>query len=332
MIYILFFLYVISLVFISLLNNSTTVKMSAGLFFFISFIFIIAIVVRPGYMPDYNAYYSFFSGESTSGRFEPSAKLIKIISPGFHFFLFIFALISFGLKILTIKRCSSSQLLSLVTLLSTTFVLHDMIQIRASCAIAIFLWSLQYLSERKYLKYFSCIGIACLFHYSSAIYFFIPLFSKDKISRKFWILLFIVSYGLYFIHIDLIDIAKKIIPSGTYLLGTLQYFSGQRVNIFNAGQMLKLLIFLIFIYKAKKLNRYQIICLKILGLSVIFVPLLASIAVLAFRISELLYPVIIFLLPEFINIFKSKTYSMLGFIILIVMLFFINNIYPGYLF
>ena len=64
-------------------------------------------------------------------------------------FLFLYAFIAITIKLYAIKENSSFHLLSIITYISTSYVLHDFIQIRVSCAIAIFLYSIKFLNNKK---------------------------------------------------------------------------------------------------------------------------------------------------------------------------------------
>ncbi|MCI5606731.1 MAG: EpsG family protein [Spirochaetia bacterium] len=314
------------------LKYGNEVSFSSGVFILLSLFFLALIVARPSYFPDYKNYFSFYAGDAGE-RFEPAAKIIKKISPSFYIFLLFFGICGFCVKMVAIKQNTIYHNLVLFTYLSTTFILHDLIQIRASCAIAIFLFSLKYLIQKNYAKYYLLIFVSTLFHYSAVLFLFVPILCmSNKISVKFWILIILFSYVLYFLHLDFISLAMIIIPKNTYIFQTLNFFAGKRVNVFNVGQILKIIIFLYFLFHNEELDEVGLLSLKLLGTSVVLFPLLASISVLSFRVSELFGSSIIFLLPELLNKNDSKKYYLMVFVSFEVGLFFINNIICGYIF
>ena len=66
------------------------------------------------------------------------------------------------------------------------------------------------------------------------------------------------------------------------------------------------------------------------AISIISLPFFGNISVLAYRLSEMLGTVIIFLLPEIISISKNKKIGFLFFILFVGMLFFLNNIHNNF--
>ena len=171
-----------------------TKHLSIGFICLFIIISLFIIVFRPSSMPDYINYKDLYNHLALDEyRYEPTAFLFRSISPSFLFFLMCFALVSISFKLKAINSISPYPLLSLVCFLSTYFVFHDMIQIRLSCAIGIFLFSLKYLIEGNRIKYLLCIAIATLFQYSSII-FAVFIFLKNKsLNIKLWVIIILLS-------------------------------------------------------------------------------------------------------------------------------------------
>ncbi len=70
--------------------------------------------------------------------------------------------------------------------------------LRQSVCISIFILAFTLLENKKYLKYYICVGIACLFHYSALILLFLPLLTLISFNKNvfrvflFTLLLFMV--------------------------------------------------------------------------------------------------------------------------------------------
>lgn len=172
--------------------------------FFVIFgiIGILACVKRPDFMPDYNNYrLSYFTTESK--RIESSFSIIKSYSPDFETFLLIYATISISIKLIAIRLLSPNIFISLLAFLSISFVLHDMIQIRASVAIALCLLSIKYIVEKNLKVFIILMATAFVFHYSSLVFFPMWFLNPQRINKSiyWWILpasaiLFLIGFGM----------------------------------------------------------------------------------------------------------------------------------------
>ena len=314
-------------------NYTLKFKLSTPVIFLFVSILVILVVIRPSNLPDYIPYYKFYHGSLENGdRFEVTARIYRNISPSFHVFLFLYALTSVFLKLYSIKQNSSYHILSIITLISTSFLLHDFIQIRASCAIAIFLFSIKYLIEKKFLKYFLLICIACLYHKSSAVFFVLPIFSSHKFNTKFWISLIIISYFFAFLKLDLFSLIELILPNDNYVYILIKNLNEEShgVNVFNLEQLVKLSIVFYFIIYKNRLKNDKYIFLKIYILSIVILPVFSSLVVVAFRLAEMFNVVIVFLLPEIINISKNKKFGYYLFLFFCCCFFYINVISVHY--
>lgn len=281
-------------------------------------------------MADYEAYALFYYGDEIGNRFEPTAKFFRSISPNLYAFFFVYAFTSIGIKLSAIKEISDYKLLSIITYLSTSFALHDMIQIRASCAIAVFWIAIKYLQEKKFFKYILLIAIACAFHLSAAIFFILPFFSSQKIHKWFWIVLIFISYALAIVHFDLINIITKLLPNDGYIFVTIMAHEDSGINIYNINQLLRIFIFVYLCLFSSCLDKKYIPLLKIFCLSIIALPLLSSLPVLGYRVSEMLGTVIVFLLPELIKCFRHKQNGYFFFLVCCFLFCYLNNVHNKY--
>ena len=91
---------------------------------------------------------------------------------------------------------------------------------RQSVAIAIFIYSLSYLKERKAIEYFCLIFIACLFHESAIllfpVYFFYNLKIKNKMKKN--IILYII-FSILSVTPITIGVIKKVVVFFINLIG-----------------------------------------------------------------------------------------------------------------
>lgn len=311
-------------------NYSFSAKNTKALNLILIFVLALFAAFRLSSMADYEAYALFYYGDEIGNRFEPSAKVFRAISPNLYIFFFVYAFTSIGIKLFAIKEISDYRLLSIITYLSTSFALHDMIQIRASCAIAVFWFAIKYLQEKKIFKYILLIVIACEFHLSAAIFFILPFFTSQKIHKWFWIVLIGISYAMAIVHFDLVNIITRLLPNDGYIFVTILAHQDSDINIYNINQLLRIFIFIYLCLFSSRLGKKCIPLLKIFCLSIIALPLLSSLPVLGYRVSEMLGTVIVFLLPELIKCFRYKQNGYFFFLVCCFLFCYLNNIHNKY--
>ncbi|WP_296689928.1 EpsG family protein [Treponema sp. UBA6852] len=282
-------------------------------------------------LADYHNYFDFFNhaDKVIENRFEIMAKVIRFFSPTFFIFLLFYSLTSITLKVYTIDKISTYPLLSLITYISTSFALHDTVQIRISCAIAIFLFSIRFLVERKYFIYILLISIAVCFHKSSAAFFVFLFFRKKSFNPAFWILALVVIYFSAFLNINFIKLFLLVLGEDNYYYLSIISDMNQNLDLFNVNQLINIFIFLLLAFNSRKFMSYKFfpIFMKIFFCSIAVYPLLNSVPIVASRFSEMLRPSIIFLLPLVINIFRQKWVGYIFVICICLMLSFLNNFY-----
>lgn len=321
-------------------NYAFKFKLSNASIIFFSFIFILLVVIRPSNLPDYGAYYDFYTHSNpVHENFEFFSHLIRNISPSWNFFLFLFAFISIILKFYAIKINSDKHIFAILTYISTTLVLHDFIQIRASCAIGIIWVALFYFNERKYFQYFILIILASLFHVSAIIFFPLFFLKSKKFNKLFWIGLIFISYFFAIFNIDLIHylllflgefgyIGKKL--TTYYELAQVSTLTQGYVNIFSIHQILKIFLIIILLSNINKLNDKTKLFFKIYILGCCCLPLFHNVTAIAMRFAELLTSVVVFLLPEILTLFRKRSFGYVMFLFYIMAFYFLNVIYPNY--
>lgn len=321
-------------------NFTLKFKLSTPIFSLIAIFFVLLIVLRPSTLPDYGSYYDFYTRSNLNHEsFEFFSHIIRIISPGWYFFLFIFALLSISLKLYAIKLNTDKHILAILTYISTSFVLHDFIQIRVSCAIGIIWVALYYLTRRKILIYLILISLASLFHVSSMVFFPMVILKADKINKFFWFLLIVLSYLLAIFNIDLIGLFLSLLKFDNHIINkvTIYYKLAQDlkvthgyVNIFAVNQLIKIIIFVLVLIKFHKFDKNKILLIKIYTIGICVLPIFSNVSAISLRFSELLTSVIVFILPDLFSLFKNKMYGYLAYLLLISCSFFLNVLYPNY--
>lgn len=119
--------------------------------------------------------------------------IIKTFGGGVQVLFFIIGLAIQFLLYLNLKKYSPKILLSYLIYYSFFFFVFDMSGIRQGLAIQLFFYSLRFIVNKNFTKFFLCIIFATLFHWSAAILLPLYFFINKKISIKFSIFILIFS-------------------------------------------------------------------------------------------------------------------------------------------
>jgi hypothetical protein len=321
---------------------------------FIFFIFLLFVTFRPvGGDKDYVSYLlsfdsfrdplDYFRHYNEWVYFDPMYYLI----PSFYktyvsqtnyalMVFFTYALIALSLKVFSVGKLTNLFFLTLLVYFSNYFLLHEMTQIRVGVASAIFLFSIPYLVNKKYVSYVGMVMLAMLFHYSALLYFIPLFFSPFHFKQKIYFLALGVILVLTFVPTDFILPLLKInmgdvqVKSNNYIeyaeLGVTEEVNKLNVNFLISYAITVVFTFFINTIQSKNNYAYLLIKLQILGLFLF--QIFSPIPGFAFRSSELFMVTQIISIPFFVHIFKNKWLGY-GIVILISAIFLGLNLFYG---
>ncbi|MEN5233469.1 EpsG family protein [Sphingobacterium faecium] len=331
----------------------TSKKVDSVLFCILfSFSFIFFAGFRPQEAStDYVVYVELFNDLNTDitlqnllGFAEPTfvliGSLIKSLGLPVVWLFIIYAIIGISFKTAAILKYSEFIIPSLLVYYSNFFLLHEMTQIRVGVASGIFLLAVQYIYQKEKWKYFGCIGLAILFHYSAVVYLPIYFLNANEINKKKYYSIIIISIVIGFLKIPFIDYLKYVpietiqkkqeLYSGVLEMGIMS----TNINLFNVAVLIDIFICLIFLYNcdfiAKK-NRYFILFLKIYIVGLCSFYILASFPPIAFRIKELFIVSQFISIPFLFYLFPTRKSISISILILICLLFLYINTYNTHL-
>jgi len=325
-----------------ILNKNITISKNSLYIIFIGIILILIAGFRPiGIDGDSLNYASVLGVHLENANFidkEPTFWLINefnhiVFNSEVQTFFLIFAIIGVSLKLYAIKILSINPLMSILVYLSLYFILHEMTQIRVGVASAIFLLAIPDIINKNFKIYLLKTIFAMSFHYSAFIMIFIYFLSNKRINQKVYYFLPLLGFVLSILQniiLQIIAMFATLLPAfigdkvNLYIL-LLDSGKFSDINIFNFYYISLIVFYYIALMNYKKFNGiYDILNIKILGIMLFLFYSLSVIPVLAFRISEFFGVVLIFLIPNFIRIFKQKSFISIPIIIwLTIYLFFI---------
>lgn len=275
---------------------------------------------------------------------EPSFMLIASVIKAFFYnglplVIFLYALFSVFLKVKVMIKISDYPLLSFLLYFTTVFFLQDMTQIRVGIALCFAFLSIIAIEERQLVKFSVYILLGVFFHYS--IIFFAPFYFIDRknINKTLYVLVIVVPVFLYFTGFNPLEFLLLfdlgIFTNKLQAYVEMQKWLKEDMNMFNFNILFQIILSVLFVFKAEKSkNEYAIILTKIFAVGIAVFYIFSFSPIIAFRSSELLTSVQIFLLPIIISTFKHKALGEV-LVIMFALLHFsnqiiINNIFKPY--
>lgn len=284
---------------------SKPAQMIIGLAMF--FIIITKPIETPDYIPYINA---FLYNTADTERFEVSWKIIRQFTHNLNYGIILtfsfYAILGIFLKIRAICKMSNYVWISILIWVSHTFILHDMIQIRASVAAGFLLWGIYFKCNNNIKKSIFALVLGSCFHYSAILGFVIFLFSNKKNSNNnIYILAILLSIVFGLLGLSLTDFIPKSIINSHYLnSGSESLNIVTKMNIFRS---LYAIILWYFYSQIVKHSSYFSLLLKVYTLGCCIMFLFSRPAILGLRISEFLCVTEIILLPMILYIFPRQS-------------------------
>jgi hypothetical protein len=206
-------------------------------------------------------------------------------------------------------------LLSLFAYFALYFIVNEFTQIRSAVAIGIFLLSIKDIKDKNLYNYLLKSSVAILFHYSAIIMLPLYFLSASKFSLFRYALLPILAITIGAMTDYMITLLDKYVNLLPGVLGyKMRWYVDLRksgayadINIFNHFYIALLVIYYFVLFNIDKLKGdYDILHVKLLGITLAAFYGLHFMPALAFRTSGFLGISIVLLLPSLIGIVKQK--------------------------
>lgn len=306
--FILIVVFIIMLI-ISLSNNK---RPTPTLTLLLGLILIIVIVFRDSQMADYREYVRIFEYYPETVEIFHKTLIYNLRSLGFGYiaYFFIIAILTVSIELYSIEKMTDRLwAISILVWLGSSFILNDMVTIRAGLAGALMLMMIKAKADHHIKASLLFYILAILCHMSSAILIFIFFLSTNHSYRVFYLLCltggfacpligFSLTDFLGVVGIDLLDAKLEI-----YLQGDTE------ANIFSLFQLLRYAIAFCLWINYNKLsshNKYFPIALKTYTIGCIWYFLNYKIMAIGWRISCLLWTTDVIVYPLLVYLFSNK--------------------------
>jgi len=234
---------------------------------------------------------------------EPSfiylSKIVLSLGGGIGVMFFLYAVLSIPAKLAIYNRMTPYIFTALVVYIPVYFELHDMIQMRVSAAAMFLLASFIPLSEKKYWTAALLMVGSILFHYSAAVFLPFLFIGNRKLNtagRVFIATMLPVCLAMYLLKLDWLSFVPTILPAIQYKVeaykesadkGELDEIYPLFFQLYYLAKCSMLLLCLYYYELLSSKERLAPLLINLFAVSTLFLPSMATIPVIAGRISEL---------------------------------------------
>lgn len=257
----------------------------------------------------------YFKGEvATEPGFYLYLYLIKSIWNNYHFYIFISVLIDILLINQIIKRYKFNYALCFVIYIAMMANFEIDLQ-RNAKSILLFLISIRYIYERRFLPYLIINLIGLSFHLSAILYIPCYLFLNKAFKQKTIIYIFIILQILYFLQINIfLSILTHIASTIGGIYGALmtKYFENDNFAFskgFSIGHIERTITFLLIIcnyYNLLRNNKINVIFINSFLLLFSFQIIFNGLSIIADRLANLFIYSYLVIWPEILRCYKTN--------------------------
>lgn len=231
-------------------------------------------------------------------------RIIGVISTNERVFIMITSLIMLIGPYAFIKKYSNNYLLSITLYIALGLFHYNFYVLRQSIAVIFLLKSIDFIKDKKKLKFFATVLIATLFHKSSLIFLIAYPICMIKIKPKYLITIFFISVIIFTLKTQLTNSILNIAYSDYY---------GYKIN---DGYSRLLLISIMFIFVSLILcnmkEKYNnMFLLNICAISIPIQILATEVSVISRMANIFIFPFIV-LIPIAVSNLKNKNQQIFG--------------------
>lgn len=262
--------------------------------YYIIFIFVLVFFtgLRGDIEPDYLNYLDIFNNINYNSDVDVELgfvyfnRLIHFLGGGFQWVVFLMAFITIILKVNFFFKYSKNFCFSILIYYCSVFFIYDFIAIRQALAMAIFMVSIPFLMERKFLHYTVLIFLASLIHLSAIILlplYFILNYSFNKILL-YLVLIFSTLVSVLQSDIKFVSPILNLLSLPGFASDKLDIYSKE--SMFAALSFRQLMLGFIFVFLLSKSDgKKTVVFLNIYLLGILLGTLLNEIPQLSYRIK-----------------------------------------------
>lgn len=123
-------------------------------------------------------------------------SFVRELTDNYHIYFFFPALMSCGTVVKLCKRYSVNPAFSLLVFYSVGIFTMYMAALKQAMAVCFLIAAIPYLLDKKYVRFYLLVAVACLFHTHAFMFAFVPCLTRKPWGKLTWTLLIVVLFAM----------------------------------------------------------------------------------------------------------------------------------------
>ena len=258
------------------------------------------------------------------GYFLLNVVLRSFIESSYVFF-FIVELIICILLYSSLKKYTDHVAIALLIYFTVLFTALDVAFIRQGIAVLLFLYSVQYIKQRKLVRYFLWVTAAAAFHGSALVLYPLYFASNRVFSNKLIIGALAVSISFFLLKIDIVSPLLNLFPESPrveYYLDTPKYSVSRPLSFTHVEFILILTVLLFYRSRIDELrasNAYVNIFINLFVIYGMLIFMFFGVSIVSARLKFYFLTSFLIIFPAVLGLLE-KNFRLIGYFILILYL------------
>ena len=239
------------------------------------------------------------------------SRFFQFFHASYHIFFLFVLLFAVFIKVVVSKKLSDRPLFSVFLYACLFFPVMELITIRAGLAVAVFMWAIDDIVQRRPAKFFLKVLLASVIHYSAFVYVLCYFFSGTRKGLAVWVVaiftaLLFVFFSALLLHllVPLSNYLPAFIASKFYNYVTHMVHENIIFNPIYLLQYLFAVFVLISLYD--KLNSLDLVLFKIYLFGIFLFYLTSSVPAVPFRLAPMMMISSIILFPNLLKYLDDR--------------------------
>ena len=250
--------------------------------------------------------------------------IIKTFTDSSYVFFFVVEFVICVLLYKSLKIYTKKIAIALLIYFTVLFTALDVAYIRQGIAVVLFLFSIQYIKERKLLHYFLWVTAAAAFHSSALVLYPLYFVCNRVFSSKLIIVALVISILFFLLKLDIVSPLLYFFPDNPrvdYYIGTAKYNVSRPFSFTHVEFLLILTVLLSYRKRIDKSNNAYInIFINLFVIYGILIFLFFGATIVSGRLKFYFLTSFLIIFPALLGLLKKNS-RLIGYFILVLYLF-----------
>ena len=260
-------------------------------------------------------------------------SIIKTFTDNSYVFFFIIELAICVLLYKSLRKYTKNVAIALLIYFSVLFTVLDVAYIRQGIAVGLFLFSLQYIEQKKFAHYLLWVTAAASFHSSALVLYPLYFICNRVLSSKVIVLVLAISVLCFLLNIDIVSPLLYFLPENPrveYYLATEKYSVSRPLTFTHAEFLLVLTVLLAYRKRIDNLRLHDAYLNIFINLFIIYgviIFLFFGVSIVSARLKFYFLTSFLIIFPAVLGLLNEDSRLIGYFILVLYLLIYMATLY-----